>query len=90
MIRDAAGVIPAAARPAPRQEPRQPPAAEAARAAAQPPPLDPRLRVDAGLNMLVIEFRDAEGEVRASIPSPRELQAYRTAGREAPSLDVTG
>jgi hypothetical protein len=40
---------------------------------------NPRLRLDGVLGMVVIEFRDDAGEVAASIPTPRELHAYRAA-----------
>lgn len=51
-------------------------------------PPNPRLRVDADLGVLVIEFRDTAGEVSVSLPTPRELAAYRAAvvyGIELPS-----
>ncbi len=38
---------------------------------------NPSLRLDAGLGMVVIEFRDNLGEVTNSIPSQRILEAYR-------------
>ncbi|WP_270936526.1 hypothetical protein [Falsiroseomonas oryzae] len=55
---------------------------------------NPSLRLDAALNLVVIEFRDSAGEVMASIPSPRELSAYRVSGptpeADTPArLDVT-
>ena len=40
---------------------------------------NPTLRLDTGLGMVVIEFRGATGEVVASLPTPREIAAYRTA-----------
>ncbi len=90
IIRDVASLTLAMPRSLPRLEPREAQPAAPARIAAQPPPLDPRLRVEAGLNLLMIEFRSADGELRTSIPSPRELQAYRVAGPDTPSLDLTG
>jgi hypothetical protein len=95
MIRDAASTAP----PAPVQRPARVEAAraeagEALRPAPQAPQINPKLRVDPGLNMVVIEFRGSDGEVERSIPSPREIKAYRTAGLEpegkAQSLDLTG
>jgi hypothetical protein len=58
------------------------PAAQAAADAAAPPapgtPLvNPRLRIDPALNLVVLEFRDEGGDIRSSIPTPREIQAYR-------------
>jgi hypothetical protein len=35
--------------------------------------------LDRDLGVLVIEFRDSAGEVSVSIPTPRELAAYRAA-----------
>ncbi len=40
---------------------------------------NPTLRLDSGLGMVVIEFRGASGEVVASLPTPREIAAYRMA-----------
>ena len=51
-------------------------------------PPNPRLRMDRDLGMVVIEFRDAAGRVSTSLPSERELQAYRASvnyGAELPS-----
>jgi hypothetical protein len=53
-------------------------------AGAAPPPAapatpNPRLRLDGSLGMVVIEFRDAIGDVANSIPSPRQIAAYRAA-----------
>jgi hypothetical protein len=73
----AAGVMPggaAARRAAPAAaEPDRP----AMPAAALP---NPTLRLDASLGLVVLEFRDARGESR-TIPSQRELDAYREAAR---------
>ena len=40
---------------------------------------NPRLRLDGRLGMVVLEFRGTAGEVANSIPSPREIAAYRAA-----------
>lgn len=53
-------------------------------AGAPPPPPapvtpNPRLRLDAPLGMVVIEFRDSVGDVANTIPSPRQMAAYRAA-----------
>jgi len=40
-------------------------------------PPNPRLRIDRDLGMVVIEFRDAAGRVSVSLPTPREIEAYR-------------
>jgi hypothetical protein len=95
MIRDTAG--PAPPRPTPPPRPEAGPAPDAARGATQPAPLlNPRLRIDAALNLVVLEFRDDAGEISRTIPTAREIDAYRSGaepGTEAPgpaaSLDVT-
>ncbi|MFT8243052.1 hypothetical protein [Roseomonas sp. BN140053] len=51
-----------------------------------------RLSYDYAVGMVVMEFRDSAGETRSSIPSERELDAYRRAvltGAELPG-EVTG
>ena len=71
----------------PVAEPTRPPlrAAGPERDAGAPPPApapatpNPRLRLDGSLGMVVIEFRDAVGDVANSIPSPRQMEAYRAA-----------
>lgn len=55
------------------------------------PVFNPRLRLDPELSLVVLEFRTGTGEVRDSIPSPRELDAYRrerSAGSALPAVDV--
>lgn len=42
-----------------------------------PPRANPQLRIDAALNMVVLEFRGADGAVRHTLPTSRELDAYR-------------
>ena len=42
-------------------------------------PANPRMRIDSDLGMVVIEFRDSVGRVSVSLPTPRELEAYRAA-----------
>jgi hypothetical protein len=42
---------------------------------------DPALRMDAELGLVVLKFRAARGEVTASFPTSRELDAYRQAVR---------
>lgn len=51
-------------------------------------PPNPRLRLDRDLGMVVIEFRDAAGRLAASLPTTREIEAYRASvlfGAELPS-----
>jgi len=51
-------------------------------------PPNPRLRIDRDLGMFVIEFRDSFGRVSVSLPTPREIEAYRASvlfGAELPS-----
>lgn len=74
-----------AAAPRPRVD--EPPAAPAG-----PPVISPRLRIDTALHLVVMEFRDPNGEVLHSLPTPREIAAYRTQPREpaeGAALDVS-
>jgi len=55
-------------------------------------PANPRMRIDRDLGMVVIEFRDAAGRVSVSLPTEREIDAYRASikfGTEMPA-DVRG
>lgn len=55
-------------------------------------PANPRMRLDRDLGMVVIEFRDSAGRVSVSLPTPREIEAYRASikfGAEVPP-DVKG
>ncbi|MGX9966881.1 hypothetical protein ACVFYP_26395 [Roseomonas sp. F4] len=80
-----------AVRPAP-EPPRAPPIAEA-----RPAPLAPatQMRIEPALQLVVTEFREPDGEVRQSIPTPREIDAYRNPPLPAPDksadsgVDVT-
>jgi hypothetical protein len=38
---------------------------------------NPTLRLDAALGIVVIEFRTASGQISGSIPTERQLEAYR-------------
>ena len=49
-----------------------------------PPVVNPALRLDAALGLVVIEFRDASGKLTTTIPSEQQLQAYRTWSGEHP------
>src|SRR5689334_9538145 len=54
------------------------PAADPAQAvSAAPPILNPTLRLDAALGLVVIEFRNETGAITTSIPSQRQLQEYQ-------------
>lgn len=46
-----------------------------------PPQPNPRLRLDPALGVVVMEFRSGPGVPARSIPSERELAAYRAAAR---------
>jgi hypothetical protein len=76
----AAGVIPVdrgrqdAARPSADEEAK---AAQAVMGDSKPFP-NPTLRLDPGLALVVIEFRDGAGEVRDTIPTQAQLDAYRS------------
>jgi hypothetical protein len=58
------------------------------------PMFNPHMRIEAALNLVVLEFRDADGTVNRSIPSPREIDAYRASEPETvppkAELDVEG
>ena len=75
-------------------QPRTPSAAaEAPQQPANSPPLpNPQLRIEPALNLVVLEFRDKVGEVALSIPSPKQIEAYRDKPRAEPSagVDVSG
>lgn len=47
-------------------------------AAAMPLTPSPSLAIDPALNLVVLEFRDDSGAVVNTIPSARQLAAYRT------------
>lgn len=49
---------------------------------------NPALRLDPGLGLVVLQFRDDQGEVVATLPTERELAAYRDAGKRAASSPV--
>ena len=76
--------IPAVALPASRGD--APGSAKAESSAAAPPTpvrapaqpfVNPGLRLDPALGLVVIEFRDRAGAITGSIPSERQIQAYR-------------
>jgi|GEM_PF-2457448 len=51
----------------------------AARIAPAPALPNPRLRLEPALGLVVLEFRDNAGEIASTIPTQRELDAYRSA-----------
>ncbi|MDN3568271.1 hypothetical protein QWZ14_28155 [Paeniroseomonas aquatica] len=75
----AAGLLP--------QPDARPKSAEAGAAPAWP---NPSLRLDPALGIIVMEFRDRSGSVETTLPTERELEAYRSAAtrghREAAGL----
>lgn len=42
---------------------------------------NPNMRIDPSLGIVVMEFRDRSGAVAATLPTERELDAYRSAQR---------
>ena len=42
-----------------------------------PPIVNPTLRFDGALGLVVIEFHDKGGQITSSIPSQRQMEAYR-------------
>jgi hypothetical protein len=69
-----------------RAAPAPPGAAEAGPALSIP---NPSLRLDASLGLVVLEFRNADGTSR-TIPSERELKAYRNAVPPLPGAQQGG
>lgn len=67
------------------------PLPEAAPEPARPAP-STQLRIDTALSLVVVEFRAPDGEMRQSIPTPREIDAYRNPPLPSPDpkLDVNG
>ncbi len=45
--------------------------------ASKRPLFNPSLHVDVALNLVVLQFVDDNGDVTNSIPSPKQLKAYR-------------
>lgn len=64
----------------------RPKAAEADAASAWP---NPSLRLDPALGIIVMEFRNKSGGVESTLPTQRELDAYRTAASRS-HPDATG
>ncbi|MBN8903481.1 MAG: hypothetical protein BGO51_01415 [Rhodospirillales bacterium 69-11] len=56
-------------------------------AMAPQPIVNPSLRLDAALGLVVIEFRDDGGAITSSIPSQRQLDAYRAHTQAPPAPD---
>ena len=55
-------------------------------AGVQAPPFpNPSLRIDGALGLVVLEFHDSSGRVASSIPSARQLDAYRRSAGQAAS-----
>ena len=58
---------------------------------ASPPPThflaNPSLRLDPALGLVVIEFRNDSGAVTSSIPSQRQIDAYRLHEQTPPGPD---
>lgn len=66
-----------------------PGAAPATTRAPAPPGANPTLRFDPVLGLVVIEFHNAAGAVTSSVPSQRQIDAYRRwqeTGGAAPNL----
>ncbi len=59
--------------------------------ASAPPPVqsftNPSLRLDPGLGLVVIEFRNDSGTVTRSIPSQQQLEAYKLHEKTPPDPD---
>ncbi len=63
----------------------------ASRPVAAPAP-STQLRIETALSLVVVEFRSPDGEMRQSIPTPREIDAYRNPPLPSPDpkLDLNG
>jgi hypothetical protein len=48
-----------------------------------PPLANPSLHLDLALNLVVLQFFNAQGEVTQSIPSQKQLEAYQQEGPDA-------
>jgi hypothetical protein len=60
------------------------PAADVPAAGPDPQPTvqpNPSMRIDPSLGIVVMEFRDRSGAIAATLPTQRELDAYRSAQR---------
>lgn len=82
------GLTPLSAPGDPTAEPKAEPfvqPAVAAPAVTPQPYVNPSLRLDAALGLVVIEFRDDSGTITSSIPSQRQLEAYRMHEQSPPS-----
>ena len=53
-----------------------------------PPILNPSLRLDPALGLVVIEFRDESGHITTAIPSQRQIDAYRMWSEPLPGGDA--
>lgn len=54
-----------------------------------PPAPNPVLRLDPALGLVVMEFRDGAGNVTTSVPTLRQIEAYRT-WTKSPAPDTAG
>jgi hypothetical protein len=79
--------LPLASRPAQEIAPATPPPAVSAPEAVTP--LNPNMRIDPALGIVVIEFRDNSGDLSNSFPTPRELKAYHEAAQAGLPLPGT-
>lgn len=50
--------------------------------ASGPSPMNPSLNFDPSTGLVIMEFRDKAGEVSSSIPSKRQIDAYRRGARD--------
>ena len=84
------------ARPLQGPEGDAPPARGSAAAREAPPPkpgppfTNPDLRLDPALGLVVIEFHDDAGKLTNSIPSQRQIDAYRRDGQARPARSASG
>jgi hypothetical protein len=50
-----------------------------------PHPVNPDFHLDLALNIVVLQFFDSKGDVTQSIPSQKQLDAYRAEGDVTPA-----
>jgi hypothetical protein len=61
-------------------------APSSAAAASKRPLLNPSVHVDLALNIAILQFVDDKGNVTESIPSEKQLKAYRDQASSAPKI----
>lgn len=50
---------------------------------------NPAMHIDPELGLVVIEYHDTEGKLTGSLPTPRQLDAYRMTMQVPPNAQAT-